>query len=1021
MSRLVFACIWWFVPTAGQICNDQDPNSGGLMIPPWGHGGSMATQCYGTREGPDDDTIGEWSNCSNTNTNTSKCGFLTDCCCEIKFCDLNKTTSAPVNGCYPPPFDVQGAMSVGYLFCLLYSFLGISIIADIFMASIDVIAGATKIVQTRDKVTGETKQAQVMIWNVTVANLTLMALGTSAPEILLSLMEILSAGFYEGALGPGAIVGSAAFNLMIISAVCMVAIPKPNLEQGETGFRKVDMLQVFLTTTFFSVFAYAWLLIILVVITPDVVTVTEAAITFALYPFMVLVSWLVDIREAAGKRREFETAFNATQSKEYSKTDIQALLAQDHVRNLTVEEASALAQYRQFENSRKSQLYFRREGVAWMTGSKSKIPKKPVLEENTASNHRNILGFDADSYIFFEDAGDATAVVRRVGDLSQELTVDYTFHAKEGDHAASLGDDFEVQQIALNADGQIRKRNVSSSSLVSSESTPLLMHDNEEKKHGGQSVEMVPVNASHQTSWLTNRNTQDKSSKTMDDIFIMMGMNLMVVMMTMPRNTPVTSRFFITLMGMMMVAGGYKKYGGNILPRLRRRARTDGSADKPSSGRMIQGRLVFKPLENQKIITIPIYDDSKYEHDEIFEIQLGPPQPAGITQLGIARTRIRVVDDDVGFSPGKIEMAMTSAGAAKYVVSENIGHVLVKLVRVDGARGDISVQYETVSGTATADRDFVYKKGTITFAHGQTSRFIEIDILDDQRFEKSEMFKVILSNPQGCSLGSVLCAEITITDDDYMNDLSDKIAAQLNLNRDKWNVVASSWSAQFSEACAIPEGCGSQFMHVLSLPMKFVFAFVPPAPICGGWPCYLVSFCIIGLLTCVIADLATLFGCAVGMKDEVTAITVVAMGTSLPDLFSAKIVAVQDKTADNSVGKVTGSNSVNIFLGLGLPWLIAAVYWEVNGPTDEWRARYPDMVSLYPDGAFVVRAGTLAFTIAVFFGCCVIGLGIIFFRRAKYGAELGGGGSVTSAIAMLALWFVYLTISILQIYGYIEV
>ena len=51
------------------------------------------------------------------------------------------------------------------------------------------------------------------IWNATVANLTLMALGSSAPEILLSIVEVLAEGFNSGELGPATIVGSAAFNL----------------------------------------------------------------------------------------------------------------------------------------------------------------------------------------------------------------------------------------------------------------------------------------------------------------------------------------------------------------------------------------------------------------------------------------------------------------------------------------------------------------------------------------------------------------------------------------------------------------------------------------------------------------------------------------------------------------------------------------------------------------------------------------------------------------------------------------
>ena len=56
------------------------------------------------------------------------------------------------------------------------------------------------------------------------------------------------------------------------------------------------------------------------------------------------------------------------------------------------------------------------------------------------------------------------------------------------------------------------------------------------------------------------------------------------------------------------------------------------------------------------------------------------------------------------------------------------------------------------------------------------------------------------------------------------------------------------------------------------------------------------------------------------------AITIVAIGTSLPDLFASMKAATDGRYADSAVGNVTGSNSVNVFLGLGLPWVIAVIY-----------------------------------------------------------------------------------------------
>ena len=51
-----------------------------------------------------------------------------------------------------------------------------------------------------------------------------------------------------------------------------------------------------------------------------------------------------------------------------------------------------------------------------------------------------------------------------------------------------------------------------------------------------------------------------------------------------------------------------------------------------------------------------------------------------------------------------------------------------------------------------------------------------------------------------------------------------------------------------------------------------------------------------------------------------------ALGTSLPDTFASRTAAIKENYADMAIGNITGSNSVNVFLGLGLPWLIAAIY-----------------------------------------------------------------------------------------------
>ena len=71
-----------------------------------------------------------------------------------------------------------------------------------------------------------------------------------------------------------------------------------------------------------------------------------------------------------------------------------------------------------------------------------------------------------------------------------------------------------------------------------------------------------------------------------------------------------------------------------------------------------------------------------------------------------------------------------------------------------------------------------------------------------------------------------------------------------------------------------------------------------------------------------------------------SAISFVALGTSLPDTFASRTAAIKERYADMAIGNITGSNSVNVFLGLGLPWLIASIYHAVASEVGELNARW---------------------------------------------------------------------------------
>jgi solute carrier family 8 (sodium/calcium exchanger) len=80
-------------------------------------------------------------------------------------------------------------------------------------------------------------------------------------------------------------------------------------------------------------------------------------------------------------------------------------------------------------------------------------------------------------------------------------------------------------------------------------------------------------------------------------------------------------------------------------------------------------------------------------------------------------------------------------------------------------------------------------------------------------------------------------------------------------------------------------------IHFFSIGWKLFFALIPPRRLANGWIAFFVSLAFIGPVTAVVAEFANLFGCVLNIEQSVTAITFVALGTSLPDTFASKTAA----------------------------------------------------------------------------------------------------------------------------------
>lgn len=190
-----------------------------------------------------------------------------------------------------------GVLAVAYFLTLSWLFLGISIIAEVFMAGIEKITSQTSTVTVKNNDGSETKKV-VLIWNPTVANLTLMALGSSAPEILLAVLETVSTlGGCPGELGPSTIVGSAAFNLLVISGLSILAVTEendndPRRDQSvPQGIKKINDMGVFSITSATSIAAYLWLWVVLM---DQNVQLWEAWVTFGAFWVLVIACYLAD-------------------------------------------------------------------------------------------------------------------------------------------------------------------------------------------------------------------------------------------------------------------------------------------------------------------------------------------------------------------------------------------------------------------------------------------------------------------------------------------------------------------------------------------------------------------------------------------------------------------------------------------------------------------------------------------------------------------------------------------------------
>ena len=181
--------------------------------------------------------------------------------------------------------------------------------------------------------------------------------------------------------------------------------------------------------------------------------------------------------------------------------------------------------------------------------------------------------------------------------------------------------------------------------------------------------------------------------------------------------------------------------------------------------------------------------------------------------------------------------------------------------------------------------------------------------------------------------------------------------------------------------------------YIITVPLTLLFCLIPDCrpPGMEGWAkaTLLASIIMIALFAIVMVELAEIFGATIGIPDVVMGLTILAAGTSVPDLLSSVIVAQQGQ-GDMAVSSSIGSNIFDVAFGLPLPWLCYSLVIAVNNCSCE--------VGIVAGNLFESLITLLVMVAAI--------VAVIHFSNWKMTHYLG--------YAMFLLYFLYLTFALLR-------
>lgn len=172
-------------------------------------------------------------------------------------------------------------------------------------------------------------------------------------------------------------------------------------------------------------------------------------------------------------------------------------------------------------------------------------------------------------------------------------------------------------------------------------------------------------------------------------------------------------------------------------------ATANGTAGSPSDYVGASGTVTFAPGQTSQPISIQVVGDTTVEANENFFVNLSAPVNATLADSQGLGT---IINDDapspsISISDVTVNERNSGTTSATYNVTLS-----------SASTQTISVNYATANGTASSPSDYLGASGTVTFAPGQMSQPISIQVVGDTVGEANENFFVNLSAPVNATL-----------------------------------------------------------------------------------------------------------------------------------------------------------------------------------------------------------------------------------------------------------------------------